>query len=42
VKRHVDAPCLRAWLKKDIPMLIGLTKDTYVALMKGQEKLSKR
>jgi len=28
---------LRAWLKKDIPMLMRLTKDNYVAFSKGQE-----
>ena len=27
---------VRAWLKKDIPMLMRLTKDTYVAFNEGQ------
>ncbi|MBW2004239.1 MAG: hypothetical protein JRI72_06425 [Deltaproteobacteria bacterium] len=27
---------VRAWLKKDIPMLMRLTKDNYVAFNKGQ------
>jgi len=32
---------VRAWLKKDIPMLMRLPKDTSVALSKGQEQFSK-
>jgi len=28
---------VRTWLKKDIPMLMRLTKDTSVTLIKGQE-----
>ena len=32
---------VKAWLKKDIPMLMRLTKDNYVALSKGQGEFSK-
>ena len=39
-KRHTRAPYeihnLEGMVKKDIPMLMGLTKDTSVALSKGQ------
>jgi len=32
---------VRAWLKKDLSMLMRLTKDTSVAFNKGQEEFSK-
>jgi hypothetical protein len=32
---------VRSWLKKDISMLMRLTKDTSVALRKGQGEFSK-
>jgi len=44
-KRHTRAPYeihnLEGMVKKDIPMLIRLTKDTSMALRKGQEEFSK-
>jgi len=40
-KRHTRAPYeihnLEGMVKKDISMLMRLTKDTFVALSKGQE-----
>ena len=43
-KRHTRAPyeihTLEGMVKKDISMLMHLTKDTSVALIKGQEEFS--
>jgi hypothetical protein len=32
---------VRAWLKKDITILMRLTKDNYISLSKGQGEFSK-
>ena len=41
VKRHAEAPVRGHDVKKDIPMLMRLTKDTSVAFNKGQGRFSK-
>jgi len=44
-KRHTHAPYeihnLEGIIKKDIPMLMGLNKDTFVAFNKGWGEFSK-